>query len=279
LGIGLIWQNSVLLALQDIGVSVAFTEHEKYELLLCNGRIVVHLIPLVNDYNPLELIELQKQYQLNGINLVQLWEDIWLSRQKQVLGRIRSILGLNKRFHGRKGVITKITQKQADHFLELNHLQGSARAKYKFALLIDTQIVAVACFSNVRFMKNGIEAYRSIELIRFATLIGFTVTGGFTKLLKYLIGLIKPNDVMSYADRDWSLGNAYEQSGFELVDLIPPAEIYLRKRDLMRFFPHRLPALEDDIEVTSNEFLSVFNTGNLKYILYLNIGCSEGTVI
>lgn len=251
-----------------MGVTVV-AEQGKYELLLCNDKVVVHLIPIENDYDALELIELQTHYQLKGINLVQLWEDIWLSRPTQVTGRIKSILGLNERLHGRKGVITKITQKQADDFLELNHIQGSARAKYKIALLIDTRIVAVACFSNVRFMKNDIKDYRSFELIRFATLVGFTVTGGFTKLLKHFIELVKPNDVMSYADRDWSLGNAYEQSGFKLVGVIPSARIFLRKDDFVRFFPHRIPVSHHDTKVTVSEFLSVFNTGNLKYILYL----------
>lgn len=278
MGIGLIWQSSVWLALQDIGVVAVPVSHDKYDLILCNETVVLNLISLDSNYDAQRLIELQEGYQLNNITLLQLWEDIWHTRHQQVLGRIKSILGLNKRLHGRKAVINVINQKQADDFLMDNHIQGSAKSKYKFALNIDGQIVAVACFSNIRFMKRISSDYRSVELIRFATLIGFTVTGGFTKLLKYFIKMISPNDIMSYADRDWSLGNAYEQSGFKLVQVTPPSQIWLKKEEMVRFFPHRLPGEvvgvikqdeRDLITTIDDEYMSVFNTGNLKYILYL----------
>lgn len=279
MGIGLIWQNSVTLALLDAGIDTVNIGHERYDLLRCNDSVIAHLVPLENDFEPQELIELQAAYQLLGINLVHLWEDIWFTRQKQVIGRIKSLLGLNKRLHGRKGSIVAIDQKQADDFLDHNHIQGTARAKYKFALKIEDRIVAVACFSNTRIMRRIAPDYRSVELIRFATLIGFTVTGGFTKLLKHFIKLVRPNDVMSYADRDWSLGNAYEYSGFQLVSVTPPAQIGLDKEKMIRYFSHRIPNFElnnikpDEESVAkvdeNQHFLPVFNTGNLKYILYL----------
>lgn len=279
MGIELIWQNSVLLALQELGVKVIPFTQDKYDLLNCNDQVVLNLIPLENDYRAEDLIELQRAYQLKDVTLIQLWEDVWHSRSAQVLGRIKSVLGLNERLHGRKGVITAIDQQQADDFLQGNHIQGSAKARYKFGLDINGQLVAVACFSNVRYMKKVAEGHRSVELIRFATLIGFTVTGGFTRLLKHLIKTINPDDVMSYADRDWSLGNAYAQSGFKLIEQTPPAQIWVRKEDMTRFFPHRLPVsvqmrLNQDKESLAKslpelEFLPVFNTGNLKYILYL----------
>lgn len=277
MGIGLIWQNSVVIALQEAGIAIKSIVYGKYDLLLCNDAVIVNLIPLQNDYAAEELLELQKVYQLKNINLVQLWEDIWYTRQQQVIGRINSLLGLNKRLHGRKGLINAITQKNADDFLSANHIQGSAKAKYRFALDVDGKTVAVACFSNIRFMKRIAVDYSSVELIRFATLTGFTVTGGFTKLLKHFINLVKPADVMSYADRDWSLGNAYEQSGFKLVKITPPAQIWLQNEEMVRVFPHRLPiAVQQSLNRVPNNkhepvdgYFPVFNTGNLKYILYL----------
>lgn len=264
MGIGLIWQNSVWIALQDIDIIAKPEIHDQYDLILCNDVLVIHLIPLDNNYKASELIELQLAYQLKNIVLIQLWEDIWYTRRDQVLGRFKSILGLNKRLHGRKGKISVIDQRQADDFLIANHIQASAKSRYKFSLDIDGQTVAVACFSNVRWMKGISESYRSVELIRFATLMGFTVTGGFTKLLKHFIKTIAADDIMSYADRDWSLGKAYEQSGFKLVETTPPAKIWLQKEEMVRFFPHRLPVSDLD------DLIPVFNTGNLKYILYLN---------
>lgn len=279
MGIGLIWQNSVTIALQSSGVSVSFLVDERFELLLCGDSVLINLVSLHNDYTPEELIALQTAYQLKNVKLVQLWEDVWFTRQEQVVARIKSLLGLNRRLHGRKGQVVAISQKQADDFLNDNHIQQTAKAKYRFALHIDDKTVAVACFSNTRLMTRIAADYRSVELIRFATLRDFTVTGGFTKLLSHFIKLVKTNDVMSYADRDWSLGNAYEQSGFKLTEITPPAQIWLSEEKMLRFFPHRLPVsdqtnliLHPESPEASNQaagYLPVFNTGNLKYILYL----------
>lgn len=258
------WKNNVSSVLQDLGLDIEYIEDEKYNLLLCNHKLAVNLLPLNNDHNPYELIELQSRYQTKGIYLIQLWEDVWQSRTEQVLGRIKSILGLNKRLHARKATVIVIDQKQADFFLAENHLQASAKARYKFALNIEGETAAVACFSNLRRMKNT-TSYRSAELIRFATRTGYTITGGFSKLLKHFIKSVAPDDVMSYADRDWSLGNAYEQAGFKLVETTRPAQIWLDTQSMVRYFPHRLP----EGAAADENFVPVYNTGNLKYILYL----------
>jgi len=120
--------------------------------------------------------------------------------------------------------------------------------------------------------------YTSVELIRFATADGFTVQGGLSKLIKHLIKTILPNDVMTYADLDWSYGKGYTKLGFELVAQVPPAEIWLDQATNTRYFPHRLPdkiitataqltEAERTIYLNSLHYISVFNTGNLKYII------------
>lgn len=249
-------------------------------VLLDKGQVAVNMVSLQRDIDPEKLVALQADYQKKNIYLVHLWEDIWKTRRNQVLGRIGSILGLNKTLHGRKAKVLVINQAEADAFLKENHLQASAKAKYKFALHIDGQIVAVALFSGGRPMNRIGPDYRSYELIRFASLIGFTVTGGFSKLLKHFINLVQPNDLMSYADKDWSLGNAYDLSGFKLVEESPAVAIWLNRTAHKRSFTHRLPAAlqaqmkglkkeEQELFLLENDYIPVFNTGNLKYILYL----------
>lgn len=267
MGVALDWQYSVIKALQDIGLTLVPVADQTYNILLCKDKIALNLISLDNNYKAEELIALQDAYKEKNIQLVQLWADVWQTRQDQVISRIKSILGLNIREYGRNAIVKTLDQVQADDFLNSNHIQGSAKSRYKFALEIDKKIVALACFSNARVMKSTSKSYRSFELIRFATLKGITVTGGFTKLLKHFIKIVEPNDVMSYADRDWSLGNAYEQAGFTLVNITPPSQICLAKDALIRFFPHRLPP--QDNPASNDEYLAIFNTGNLKYILYL----------
>ncbi|MBB2148376.1 hypothetical protein [Pedobacter gandavensis] len=274
-----VWQLDFITALTDKGI--AFTEIEGNELVfLDQQQVAIHLVSLRDGGSPADFIALQKTYQEQSCYLVHLWEDIWHSRREQVLGRIASILGRNKTLHGRKGKIIAITQLQADEFLLNHHLQGSAKTKYKFALLIGEEIVAVALFSAARPMTRIAVDYRSYELVRFASQIGFTVTGGFSKLLKHFITLVQPNDLMSYADRDWSLGNAYASSGFELVNATEPLALWLDLKDYNRKTLLRLPAtLQEELKILeeteqqqfliAQHYLPVFNTGNLKYILYL----------
>ncbi|WP_225872628.1 hypothetical protein [Pedobacter frigoris] len=225
----------------------------------------MNLVSLENDSSPHKFIELQDNYKGKGIDCFNLWEDIWVTRKDQVLGRIAAVIGVNRRIHARKTEIVAVTQQQADEFLIANHLQESAKAKYRFGLRENNRLVAVVTFSNLRYMKNGVEGYRSAELIRFATLAGYTVIGGFSKLLKHFIKEYGPHDVMSYSDRDWSLGKAYECAGFKLKEITPPATILLNVNTLERFFPHRV----SDEELCSDEYIQIFNTGNLKYLLYL----------
>ncbi|WP_237028667.1 hypothetical protein [Pedobacter steynii] len=271
------WQLNFVAALQEKGI--AFKEGEDRLVLLDKGQVAINMVSLQNNVDPEKLIDLQTDCQKKNIYLVHLWEDIWKTRRNQVLGRIASILGQNKTLHGRKAKVLVINQAEADEFLEENHLQASAKARYKFALDIDGQMVAVALFSGGRPMNRIAADYRSYELIRFASLIGYTVTGGFSKLLKHFINLVQPNDLMSYADKDWSLGNAYDLSGFKLVKESPAVDIWLNRKDDKRVFTHRLPiplqsamkemAKEEQQQfLLENDYIRVFNTGNLKYILY-----------
>lgn len=268
-------------ALQEQEISFRYETVDACGLIfLADLQVAINPCSLLSAKTPDELIKLQTACQKKGIYLVHLWEDVWATRKAQVMGRIASILGLNYKLHGRKASVISINQKEADDFLDAHHLQSSAKAKHKFGLTIEGQLVAVALFSGGLQMKRIAPDYRSFELIRFASLSGYTVTGGFSKLLKHFIKLLQPNDVMSYADRDWSLGNAYEQSGFKLVSETPASEMWLDRSDYKRYFPHRLPSAIQAVLALLNkeqqrefllkkDYLPIFNTGNLKYILYL----------
>jgi len=261
-GLNPIWVEELVARLLASCIQVSPQTSEPYTLLVLDDRLVLNLIPIPNTYKPEQLIALQLSYQNRGLLLVQLWADIWLSKKEQVLSRIQSLLGKNKRLHGRKTKITTLDQAGADAFLSAHHVQGSVKARYKFGLLHAGELVAVATFSGTRHMPRRGPEHRSAELIRFACTAGITVIGGLTKLLKHYISSVKPNDVMSYADRDWSDGRGYTSSGFVLEEVQEPAYLYLDPLTLNRYFPNRKPE-------QSSGLVEIFNTGNLKYILYL----------
>jgi hypothetical protein len=77
-------------------------------------------------------------------------------------------------------------------------------------------LVAVATFSNARKWQKGDKVIRSYEWTRYASLPGVRISGGMGKVVKAFIEEVHPDDIMSYADLEWSEGKVYEQLGFVL---------------------------------------------------------------
>ncbi|SDF75716.1 hypothetical protein SAMN05421827_101433 [Pedobacter terrae] len=249
------WHHQFSLALADHKIGCFFFTEAGFRLLRIDHQLIIHLVCLKNSFIPQDLIELQERHYQKGLKLIHLWEDLWLAKPDQVLARIKSLLGKNSRIHGRKTRIAKITKPVADTFLIENHLQGTVSSRYKIGLFEKDQLVAVATFSALRKM-NHTENYKSAELIRFAVKAGYSITGGLSKLISFFAVTYQPNDLMTYADRDWSAGEAYIKLGFMQTAVLEP-QIYVLDENLTR-------QLKKADEAFAQE---VFNTGSLKFIL------------
>lgn len=279
MGIDQNWQSHFLSTVREINHQAYLIRHGTQRLAILGEKLIIHLISLNSQCDPGLSLQLQQEFADGGKMMVQLWEDVWLWKQGQVLSRIKSFLGVNKSLHGRKAQIQLLSSKQAQDFFTDHHLQGAVGAMSTFGLIYQDQIVAAASFSNLRKMVKKGDDYRSAELIRFASKNGLTVVGGLSKLIKHFFKQHEFNDLMTYADRDWSLGKGYDQLGFELTAITPPVELYVNLNNGQRYFPHRIPevlttAFETQKSVdlseflASNGFVKVFNTGNLKYHYY-----------
>ncbi|RZL44045.1 MAG: hypothetical protein EOP00_21630, partial [Pedobacter sp.] len=156
-----------------------------------NNGVLIHLVPITNNFNPIQLNELQQKYLKEDKQLLHLWEDVWLTKKEQVLIRLNSLLSKNVGFHGRKTKIIEIDTLATKSFLEINHLQGFVKAKYAFGLLANDELIAVATFSDARPMKLKGSNYLSAELVRFASKNGVTVVGGLSKLIKHFSKLVQ----------------------------------------------------------------------------------------
>ena len=55
------------------------------------------------------------------------------------------------------------------------------------------------------------------NLSRFCNKINTNVVGGASKLLSYFIKVYEPSRIVSYADKDWSIGSLYYTLGFENI--------------------------------------------------------------
>ncbi len=280
MGLNPLWQEDVFLTVQGFYHRAKLLSNQPHYIIGCDQKLFIHLVPIENDFIADELVQLQDSYKSQNLLLIHLWEDIWLAKRAQVLSRFYSFLALNESFHARKATILAVELKVAQQFLDSYHLQGYVKAKYHYGLMFDQQLIALASFSAPRAMKSKGKDYQSAELVRFASKNGSTIAGGLSKLIKHYLKQVSVSDLMSYADRDWSIGKGYDRLGFVLTETTSPTTLYLDEKNLKRYFLHRLPKmllnefneqnlLNLDEFLISNNYHNIFNTGNLKYHLHL----------
>lgn len=214
----------------------------------------------------------------SGKHAILLWQDQWERSREIVLSRIHALLGKSFRIPGRLTTIARIDKKTADEFLSRNHLQGNVKSKYRYGLYLPIRyfrvlpgdfkfenpttdlLVAVATFSHVRIFEKNSKPFRSFELIRFANLGDTTVVGGLNKLLSAFERDFKPDDIMTYADLEWSDGASYRKLGFEAISDKPPMSFWVDEGSHSRYTTYDLA--KDLTEVT--------NAGSRKFVKSIN---------
>lgn len=220
--------------------------------------------------------QLSEDFSVHQSRLIHLWEDVWCAKTEVVKSRLLALLGRSTRIHARLCQVQRIDKSTVDKFLTSNHLQVITNAKFKYGIFINpsyftryqqvlapySSLVAAATFSAARTVHREGQPYRSVELIRFANLRGCTVVGGLDKLIKAFINEHHPDDIMTYADRDWSNGRGYEKVGFQRIEVTPPQTFLLDIQNQIRHYPKRLHDIPSD-------WISIENAGNLKYLLDL----------
>jgi hypothetical protein len=211
-----------------------------------------------------------------GSNEIVLWEDIWHHRQEQVKARIGSLIGTNKTISARETLVRRIDKPEMDVFLDLNHLMDVVSAKHKYGLIYKGVTVAIASFSAAKTFYRNEEPFRSVELVRFASIQGVNVVGGLGKILEHFVQEHQPDDIMTYTDREWSTGEVYEKLGFEKVEQTPPLIFWVHPQEMVRYQTHRLPKqlldecaemnLELDNYLLFKGFCRILNRGNNKFL-------------
>jgi len=231
---------------------------------------------------PNRLSERLETLRLQGFQAVVIWEDYWLARKSIVQSRLAAMLGISAKIPARLTLARRVDNAATAQFLQANHLNGSTVSKFRYGLFLpkryyrvlpddfafeasaDELLVAVATFSNARiFTQNG-EPFRSHELIRFASLTGTNVVGALDKLLNAFIREKSPDDIMTYADLEWSDGRSYKRLGFEERGSIPPQKAYVEAATMLR--TRKQPERAHSEDRTLAEYLTVNNLGSIKYV-------------
>ncbi|MBE7175889.1 MAG: hypothetical protein INR69_05770 [Mucilaginibacter polytrichastri] len=252
-----------------------------FEILHCPGtNLLIHCIRL--DETILRSLDARffqvksAQAEAAGLRIVHLWEDIFTAQTEQVMARLQSLLGNNQTIHGRQCRVQRVDKTASAAFLSRFHLQFSAAARFHYGLFHREKLSAVATFSGGRIFDKNSPGRRSHELVRFASLPGITITGGFDKMIRAFADEIRPADIMTYADRDWSDGRGYEKLGFLRENETDPQAFYVHPGERIRYYPHRLPEkIMQRFEASGSADISAFlraegyfrihNAGNIKF--------------
>ena len=159
-------------------------------------------------------------------------EDRWHSQNDMMKARVLAHLEIFTPVYARNCEVRRIDKPTAAEFLSRTHAYGDAACKYRYGMFLKRStghiakegrcdipagtLIAVGTFSNARKWVKEDRTIRSYEWIRYASLPGLRISGGMGKILNAFIEEVQPDDIMSYADLEWSEGTVYEQLGFTL---------------------------------------------------------------
>ena len=116
-----------------------------------------------------------------------------------------------------------------------------------------------------------------INLLRFCNKLNTTVMGGANKLFKHFIKNNDFNQIISYADRSWTMNNGktlYDSLNFHNISTTNPNYYYIINKIRKNRFLFRKDSLvkngydsnktEHQIMIEQNIF-RIYNSGNIKF--------------
>lgn len=190
--------------------------------------------------------------------VIYLYEDRWMTGGPYIKERILAHLGRFRRIFARKCVIRRIDAVTAAAFLGCHHSYGSAKAQYKYGMFLGEELVAVSLFSSPRTIPREIGGsllpLRSYEWVRYASQSGSRISGGMSRMLARFAADTVPDEVMTYADLEWSDGAVYARMGFHEAGLREAVTFWVNPATFVR---ERTP---------DNGGFMISNFGSLKYL-------------
>lgn len=218
-----------------------------------------------------------KFFKDNGIELITIFEHEWQDEIKKniLLSIINYKMGnIKNKYMARKLDIKEVDKSEAMKFYNNNHISGSRGGLLHIGLYENDILLSCLTIGKNRF-GNG------HELIRFCNKINCSVIGGFSRLLKHAIEILKPEQLISFADLRFGFGNVYKQSGFNFECFTTPNYWYYNHKNpqgfesRIKYQKHKLKdkldkyneELSEHKNMVLNGFLKIWDCGNSKWIL------------
>lgn len=158
-----------------------------------------------------------------NIKLIHIWENEIVNKWEIVKSRLQNVLNLSKKIGARQLIVKSVHSNVARRFHIDNHLNGYSPAKIHVGLFDkNNQLLMCMSIGKSRFLKTP-----CLEIIRMASINGYTVIGGISKLLSHLKTLNLNQRLITYADKKWGNGHGYAQSGFSYIKDTAPGYWYV----------------------------------------------------
>lgn len=218
---------------QEFGIESEFEVYvgrKWYDLHLLNTNILIEIDP---SYTHSDLpnhwgdgidsnyhLEKTQVAEENGYQCIHIfdWDD---------LEKIGKLLKKKETLYARNCEVKKISEKEANEFIDKYHLQGKTRGtQHAFGLFYNNELVEVMTFGKPRYNKKY-----EYELLRLCTHSDYKITGGASKLFKTFINEINPQSIISYCDRAKFNGEVYTQLNFKLDHITQPAKVWSKNTD------------------------------------------------
>ncbi len=247
----------------------------EYDILVKDKNFLVEFNGL---YWHSEEIQKNKKYHYekhkmainNGYQLFNIWEDDWDNKPEIIKSMLKYKLNkIDNSIDARKCEVHEVQPSISKQFLNDNHLQGHCVDSIRIGLFYQDKLVSLMTFG-----KRKITSKNQFELLRFCNILNTSIPGAASKLFKYFIKKYNPEEIISYASLDYSIGNLYSILNFSKIHETGPNYWwvkYKQKFNRTNFMKHKIIESEEDINKTENEIMyergyyKLWNCGNIRY--------------
>ena len=188
--------------------------------------------------------------------------------------KIINILKKNAKIGARDCQIKEVSKKEAEDFININHLQNYTKDTIRLGLYYDSRLVSIMTFGKPRYNKNY-----EYELVRYCATIN--IIGGGEKLFKYFIDNYNPTSIISYCDEAKFSGNTYIKLNFKRIRSGRPAKHWynpktkqhitdnlLRQRGFDQLFKtNHGKGTSNEVLMLEAGFVEVYDCGQATYVI------------
>jgi hypothetical protein len=219
-------------------------------------------------------LEKTEHFKQRDIRIIHIWEDDWLNKQTIIKSQIRNWIRLSGiKIPARKCRVSEVKKDEAHKFLDDNHIQGSDKSIIKLGLYFGDELVSLMTFNKLEGRKKMSDG--DWNLSRFCNKLETNVMGGASKLMSHFIKQNSPSRIISYADKDWSIGDLYYKLGLSKISESKPDYKYIVKgvrKHKQNFKKSNLKMNESMTEsewMISHGFKRIWDCGKIKFEIKL----------